>query len=234
MLIRFFLHLFFDLLTFVHNYYCFKARVIVLNCSCWACIKKNKNKKHRSAGVVSALVLFSVLGTEVSLPSVAEISPLNYNRFRCELSKHPNRQWVDYVLHGIHKGFKLGFESSLLLKPSKKSKASAYQHAAVNDAYLANEVRLGRVAGRFVSPPINPLQISSFGVIPKRDQPGKWRLIFDLLSPFGHSVNDGIDPESCSLLYIKVDDIVKSLAKFVMSTWFYPLTSGRHLQFSIP
>ena len=178
--------------------------------------QSNKQKqKHLSAGIISALiVLFSVLGTEVSLPSVAEISPLNYNRFCSELTKHPNRQWVDYVLHGIREGFKLGFESSFLLKPSKKNKASAYQHATVIDAYLANEVRLGRVAGPFESPPINPLQISSFGVIPKRGQPGKWRLIFDLSSPFGHSVNDGIDPESCSLQYIKVDDIVKSLAKF--------------------
>ena len=103
----------------------------------------------------------------MSLPSVAEISPLNYNRFCSELTKHPNRDWVDYVLHGIREGFKLGFESSFLLKPPKKNKASAYQHATVIDAYLANEVRLGRVAGPFESPPINPLQISSFGDNPQ-------------------------------------------------------------------
>ena len=33
---------------------------------------------------------------------------------------------------------------------------------------------------------------SSIGLIPKPHQPGKWRLIVDLSSPAGHSVNDSI------------------------------------------
>ena len=53
-------------------------------------------------------------------------------------------------------------------------------------------------------PPDEALHVSSFGVIPKKDQPGKWRLIIDLSSPWGHSVNDGIDPEKFSLQYIKM------------------------------
>ena len=36
--------------------------------------------------------------------------------------------------------------------------------------------------------------ISPFGVIPKGHTPGKWRLIVDLSSPKGGSVNDGIPP----------------------------------------
>lgn len=46
----------------------------------------------------------------------------------------------------------------------------------VVDEYLAKEVSRGRVAGPFASPPLQPLHISSFGVIPKEGQPGKWRL----------------------------------------------------------
>ena len=78
---------------------------------------------------------------------------------------------------------------------------------------MANEVDLGRVAGSFVSPPVRNLHISSFGVIPKKSQPGKWRLIVDLSSPEGHSVNDGIDPVAWHLQYIKVDDIIKMVSK---------------------
>ena len=36
----------------------------------------------------------------------------------------------------------------------------------------------------------------------------------DLSSPQGHSVNDGIDPESWHLKYIKMDDIIKMVSKF--------------------
>ena len=54
------------------------------------------------------------------------------------------------------------------------------------------------------------VQVSRFGVILKMD-PGKWRLILDLLSPKGLSVNDGIDPERCSLSYMKVNDAARAI-----------------------
>lgn len=43
-------------------------------------------------------------------------------------------------------------------------------------------------------------------MIPKRHRQNKWRLIVDLSSPEGHSVNDGIDSTTCSLSYVSVDD----------------------------
>ena len=58
------------------------------------------------------------------------------------------------------------------------------------------------------------LHVSSFGVIPKKRQPDKWHLIVDLSSLQGHSVNDGIHPESWHLQYIKMDDIIKMVSKF--------------------
>ena len=44
-------------------------------------------------------------------------------------------------------------------------------------------------------------------MIPKCHTPGKWRLIVDLSSPKGWSVNDGIAPSLCSLRYVTVDEI---------------------------
>ena len=52
---------------------------------------------------------------------------------------------------------------------------------------------------------------SPFGVIPKKHKPGKWRLILDLSSPTGLSVNDGIDKDHCSLSYTSIDDVVKCI-----------------------
>ena len=56
------------------------------------------------------------------------------------------------------------------------------------------------------------VQISPFGVIPKPHQPGKWRLIVDLSSPRGASVNDGIDPRLCSLSYVRIDKAAERVA----------------------
>jgi len=149
-----------------------------------------------------------------ALPPVSSVTPLKHDRFALELQGHPDQERVSYVLNGIRLGFKLGFDHAPDLRSAKRNKKSADDHPTVIDEYLANEVALGRVAGPFAHPPIPQLHISSFGVIPKNGQPGKWRLIVDLSSPAGSSVNDGIDVDSFSLQYIRVDDIVKMVSKF--------------------
>ncbi len=52
---------------------------------------------------------------------------------------------------------------------------------------------------------------SPIGVIPKKT-PGKWRLIVDLSAPRGSSVNDGVDPQLCSLKYATVDMAARQMA----------------------
>ena len=91
--------------------------------------------------------------------------------------------------------------------------ASALLNPQVIDNYLQSEVQTGRVVGPFSQPPLSVLHVSRFRVIPKRHQPGKWRLILDLSSPAGHSVNDGIAGEDYSLQYMKVDDIIAGIMR---------------------
>ena len=55
-------------------------------------------------------------------------------------------------------------------------------------------------------------QVSRFGVIPKGNVPGKWRLIVDLSVPKGGSVNDSIDPNHCSLEYTSLDQAAALVA----------------------
>lgn len=52
-------------------------------------------------------------------------------------------------------------------------------------------------------------QTSSFGVIPKKSHPNKWRLIVDLSSQRGRAVNDGVLGHLCSLLYPSAKDAAK-------------------------
>lgn len=115
------------------------------------------------------LFILSFLGP---LPLVSSVTPLQADQFALELQHHPDHQLVNYVLDGISNGFRVGFSPSHKLKSATNNKPSAQQHAAVVDEYLAHEVSLGRVAGPFTSPPLPNLHISSFGVIPKRGQPG--------------------------------------------------------------
>ena len=157
---------------------------------------------------------FCFLLVSTPLPPVSVVSPLKPEVFAAKLSQHPDQHLVAFVLDGLRNGFRLGFQHSKKLKSAKSNKASANQHSEVIDHYLANEVSLGRVAGPFSSPPFPNLHVSSFGVIPKKGQPGKWRLIVDLSSPGGLSVNDGIDPDEFTLQYITVDQIIRMISSY--------------------
>ena len=143
---------------------------------------------------------------------MSQVRPLKPEALARELATHPDQNLVSFVVEGLRSGFRLGFHGQHRLKPAKRNKPSAFQHPQIIDDYLANEVSLLRVAGPFPSPPLPALHVSSFGVIPKRGQPGKWRLIVDLSSPEGGSVNDGIDRDRYSLQYIKVDDVIRMVS----------------------
>ena len=71
---------------------------------------------------------------------------------------------------------------------------------------------LGRIA-RVDPEQAGGVHTSPFGVIPKKHKPNKWRLILDLSSPEGFSVNDGISKETSSLSYTTTDDVVEAILK---------------------
>ena len=154
------------------------------------------------------------LSASSAFPPDSSVSPLNVDEVCRELASHPDQQQVAFVIQDIRYGFKLGFQSTHRLRRAKKNNPSALQHAKVVDEYLASEVALGKVASPYKSPPIPRLHVSSFGVIPKKGQPGKWRLIVDLSSLGGASVNDGIDPQLFTRQYITVDQNIRMVANY--------------------
>ena len=118
---------------------------------------------------------------------------------------------MEFFLTGLANGFRVGFSSPLsMLRPARRNLSSALEHPEVVEDYLQKEIVEKRVAGPFPSDTCVG-HVSRFGVIPKSHQPNKWRLIFDLFSPRGHSVNDGIPKELCSMSYITVDDAVREI-----------------------
>lgn len=83
---------------------------------------------------------------------------------------------------------------------------SVKEHEEVVEQYIGAECEARRLLGPLEKSSYPQIHVSPFGVIPK-SEPGKWRLILDLSSPGGRSVNDGINKEWCSLSYVSVDDI---------------------------
>ena len=128
------------------------------------------------------------------------------------LAHHPDREYVGYILSGIQEGFRIGFERGVhKLGSARKNMQSADENAQVVSDYLEAEKKRGVLLGPFERPEVAEVHLSRFGVIPKKSQPGKWRLIVDLSHPEGRSVNDGISCELCSLQYIRMEDVVRKL-----------------------
>ena len=121
----------------------------------------------------------------------------------------PDRDLRTYVLTGLQEGFRLCFNNTPLISATKNGR-SAYNHPTVIDEYLREEARRGSIAGPFELSPMADLHVSKFGVIPK-STPGEWRLILDLSSPVGFSVNDGISPEDSSVYYQTVDQAIDAI-----------------------
>ena len=137
---------------------------------------------------------------------------LKVEEWGSELVGHPDEELVGYVLSGIREGFRVGFDYSKHTCVSARANLlSAGENKQVVDDYLREECTQGRVVHMGARESVDGLHISPFGVIPKGHQTGKWRLIVDLSSPHGESVNDGIDQELCTLSYISVDDIVRRI-----------------------
>ena len=92
---------------------------------------------------------------------------------------------------------------------------STRSHLEVVSEYIATELALGRIAevGPAEASKKAGIHTSPFGFIPKKHKSNKWRLILDLSSPQGFSVNHGISKESSSISYTTTDYGVKAILK---------------------
>ena len=122
-----------------------------------------------------------------------------------ELSDHPDASFANYILNGIQKGFRIGFDRRLSLV-SACSNLHCDNPSKVTE-YLTREVALHRMWKYPVGAVLMGIHLSPLGLIPKKNKPGKWRMIADLSSPKDSSVNDGICTELASLQYTSIDDL---------------------------
>ena len=129
-------------------------------------------------------------GVEKVLPNIPEWRhiqcPMVSAAWEQGLRDHSDNKYSSYLIYGILAGFRVGFQYGRMQCTSAASNMqSARQPPEVIDAYLAAEVRAGRVLGP-MEPGNHPrVHVNQFGLVPKSHQPGKWRLIVDLSHPRG-------------------------------------------------
>ena len=124
---------------------------------------------------------------------------------------HPDKELTSFLLRGLETGFRIGYARKSRCISSSHNLLSCWEHPEEVQSYIDKERALGRVLGSFPQSAIPRLHVSPFGVIPKKVT-GTWRLIVDLSSPHGASVNDGIPQELASLSYVTVDMIADRVA----------------------
>ena len=135
-------------------------------------------------------------------------TPLDVQAWAKVLAAHPDRAFARYICDGLSSGFRVGFQHGSPLWSTTVNIPSVCQHPNVVHDYLRDELARGRMLSPFSSSEgLPPLQINTFGVIPKGHNTGKWRLITDFSFPRGRSVNYGIDSALSSLFYISVDNM---------------------------
>ena len=134
-------------------------------------------------------------------------TPLRSTAWSKKLQDHPDQDFAKYIISGITNGFRIGVRSSCQFKSAKQNMLSARQNPTVVDKYVVSEREKGNLLGPFSLATAPEVHISRIGVIPKKSQPGQWRMITDLSYPEGLSVNDAIDAKLCSLSYVTVNEV---------------------------
>ena len=150
------------------------------------------------------------------------VTPLRVEAWHSYLHQFPDKRFSGFILRGLQEGFRIGFESLRPYRSSNRNMKSAHEHpkAVQTYMYLDREASLRRIfpLTEEEARAEQRIQISPFGVIPKRGKPGKWRLIIDLSSPAGLSVKDGVTQELCSISYTSVDEVVKLIQRLGRGT----------------
>ena len=132
-------------------------------------------------------------------------SPVNVAHLARCLLAHPDRSLVNFLLNGFSFGFDLGYRGPIL-PGTRKNLLSARSHPAEVTKALMKEVSRGHTVGPFRVSPYPVLHVSPLGAVAKKD--GSFRIILDLSSPAGESVNEGICKDEYSVRYQGFDEAV--------------------------
>ena len=113
----------------------------------------------------------------------------------------------NFLYLGFLRGFSLGFNGVPNSDIDVKNKAtSELEKQAISEA-ISKELKHGRICGPFSILPFSSFQVNPISVVKKKN--GSYRMITNLSSPAGKSVNDGIPDEFARVSYASLDTAIK-------------------------
>ena len=146
-------------------------------------------------------------------------SPINVNSLVPFLAQHPDQSFATYILTGLTSGFRIGFSNDRSqLRTHHSNHPSVLANEQVVDERIMAELEAGRLLVPFPQHLLPSIHTSPLGLVPKAHQVNKWRMICDLSSPTGSSVNELVPSDLCSLRYASVDDAVNLIQRLGRGT----------------
>ena len=149
------------------------------------------NISDGSYAFIQNLLTLEVASAPTTTPAARPLGFLPEKEWDPVLKILPDPQLAAFLRRGIRDGFHLGISPSATLVSSNSNSPSALALASKVDKYIEEEVKAGNLAPS----PREGVHLSPIGFIPKKNRPGKFRLIVNLSFPSGHSINDTISPD---------------------------------------
>jgi hypothetical protein len=157
----------------------------------------------------------TILSYTPSMGSASQLMPpisLQAANIKDLLRDYPDQKFVDTLVSISTNGARIGYEGPLT-RTIRPNHSSPFVNAEVITESIISELGKGRLRVVDTLPPY--YFVSPLGLVPKKSdgvQTG-WRTIFDLSTPEGESVNDGIPKEYGAITYEDLDDAIRLILK---------------------
>ena len=138
-------------------------------------------------------------------------TPINITYLKNELKNHPDKTLIKDLLDSFRFGFRIGYSGPEFANLARNLKSAETNPAPIS-SNLITELKSNRMAGPFVEPPLPNFRTSPIGVVPKKE-PNKFRIITDLSSPRGASVNEFIPDCEARVQFENFDSAVNLVAR---------------------
>ena len=148
-------------------------------------------------------------------------SPIRTPMLAAYLCRHPDREFVSFIRHGLVQGFHVGYNvmsSGARLRSRCRNHPSSLANAQVVRDCIGEEILAGRMVGPLCLAPHRSIHCCPIGLVPKGRGSGQWRMIVDLSYPEGHSVNDSILSSLCTVDYSSVDRALQFITRLGRDT----------------
>ena len=134
-------------------------------------------------------------------------TPVKTDRLAELLQNYPDQTVAANLIQGFTTGFHLHYKGRQRTRKCTNL-LSAREHPEVFADKVNKELQLGRYLGPFPYPPVPNLQCSPLGLVPKKGNKGKFRLIMHLSYPHNNSINSNIPTEYTRVKYKDFDWVV--------------------------